>query len=336
MKVCVIGCGSIAKVHGECIAKIKENVICAAADIMYNRAVSFTDIYGGRPYTDWRKMVYEIHPDTVHICTPHNLHAQIACELLKLNIHVFCEKPPVINEAQYFELNEVYEDAKKKGIRFAVCFQNRFNPETEYVRKLLNEGKFGDIIGVRGIVTWHRDEEYYKCGIWRGNAEEAGGGALSNQGIHTLDLMQYFINDKAEEINAMMNNFHLADKVDVEDTLCAYISYSKSARACFYVTTGYAVDSEPIIELICDNGSMRIEGNKVRASYNGKCDVIKCFTNKPGFGKSYWGAGHEVAIRTFYERVRESKPYTLDYENVKETIKLMLDIYKKANKNGGF
>ncbi len=328
MKICVIGCGSIAEVHGKCITAVSSNVIAGAADIIFDRAFVFTRKYGGRAYTNWLEMVYELQPDVVHICTPHYTHEEIASKLLNIGINVFCEKPPVTNYEQFEHLTDTYKIARKKNTRMAVCFQNRLNPETEFVKEQIEKGELGKVIGARGFVTWKRTEDYYNDGKWRGIKKEAGGGALINQGIHTLDLINYFIDSKAVLADAMMDNFHLKGKVDVEDTLCAYIEYENGAKAIFYVTTSYVTDSAPIIEIICEKAAVFIMGNKVIIRHDNAEEQTKFFSHKTGFGKSYWGAGHENAISTFYDCITNDRKFILDYENTYDILKIMLDIYK--------
>lgn len=125
----------------------------------------------------------------MHICTPHYLHVPMAVYGLTHGVHVFMEKPPVISGEQLAQLEEAVAGSDR---RLGLCFQNRYNPSVQEVKKLLASGEAGRIRGARGLVTWSRGREYYTESGWRGSLATEGGGALINQSVHTLDLLAYF------------------------------------------------------------------------------------------------------------------------------------------------
>ena len=132
------------------------------------------------------------HPDIVHVCTPHHLHAPMAIECLRRGVHVLLEKPVATTVA---DGEAVVRAAEASTATVGVCFQNRFNPTVRAIRDLLDAGTLGDLLGGRAAVTWFRDESYYEARPWRGRWAESGGGVLINQAIHTLDLLQWFLGD---------------------------------------------------------------------------------------------------------------------------------------------
>lgn len=373
MKIGLIGCGSIAQVHAQCISSLGEACqLTAVADCERERAERMGAGFGAVSYQDWRELLDREPLDVLHICTPHHLHTPMAEEALRRGISVFLEKPPAITWEQFDRLRAAADAARGKA-RLAVCFQNRLHPKVQYVRTLLQKGTLGKVMGLRGFVTWNRGGAYYSDSPWRGRLETEGGGALINQGIHTLDLMQYLVGGSAVSVDASCENFHLKDQIEVEDTLTAYIRYPE-VRAILYVTTAYTADVPPLIEVQCERGCVRMEGDEVRiwreelrevqeagkesekepgdAQGQGKdherdqkkatevesgkdreqeagVDEVR-FPERKGFGKSCWGSDHMEAIGGFYESIRNSTPYLLDFERVEETVKLMLRIYGSA------
>lgn len=210
-----------------------------------------------------------------------------------------------------------------------VCFQNRFNPSVAAVKERLENGEFGRILGARGLVTWCRKERYYTESGWRGTVEKEGGGALINQSIHTLDLIQYLIGKTPLTMEASTSNHHLKGIIEVEDTMEAYISYGEE-KACFYATTGYVADVPPMIELECEKARVRIEELKVTiAGSDGETKTID-YSGREHLGKSYWGAGHMDCIHSFYESVEQGKPFSVGLEQIKDTVWLMLKAYETA------
>lgn len=324
MKTAIVGCGGIARVHAECLREYKENSLAAFADIKKERADSFAAEYGGRAFASLEEMLEQEEIDILHICTPHYLHVPMAVYALNRGIHVFMEKPPVITAEQYKELLEVSSN-KKLGI----CFQNRYNPSIIEVKKLLASGAAGKIKGARGIVTWSRSGPYYSESGWRGSLATEGGGALINQSVHTLDLLAYLIGTPVS-VDAIMTNHHLKGVIEVEDMMEAYIRFKEDATACFYATTAYCTDAPPLIELCCENMTIRIEDLDVNC-YLKDGEVKKlAVQHKEGLGKSYWGAGHRDCIRDFYESIEENRPFAMELEYMEETILLLLGTYESA------
>ncbi len=76
-------------------------------------------------------------------------------------------------------------------IKMNLCLQNRLNNTSIHMKKLVESGDYGRIIGMKGLVAWHRPREYYDHKPWRGQMDLSGGGVMINQSIHTLDIMQW-------------------------------------------------------------------------------------------------------------------------------------------------
>ncbi len=324
MKAGIVGCGSIAKVHAECVHSFKNHNLTAFADTKADRADSFARKYGGNAYTSLEEMLEKEELDVLHICTPHYLHVPMAVYALERGFHVFMEKPPVISKEQLKELQET-----KSNKRLGICFQNRYNPSIIQVKKLLASGDAGSLMGARGIVTWSRSGEYYTESGWRGSLAMEGGGALINQSIHTLDLMAYLLGTPLS-VEATMANHHLKGIIEVEDMMEAYLQFEGGRTACFYATTAYCADMPPLIELSCENMTIRIEDLEVNCYYkDGK--IIKLpLEHKDTLGKSYWGSGHRDCIADFYDSLEKERPFALELTGVLETVLLMLGTYESA------
>ena len=325
MKVGIVGCGGIASVHCKSLSNIDSVTLAGFCDIKKDRALAFSKEYGGKVYETIDEML-EGDMDVIHICTPHYLHVPMALAALKAEKHVFMEKPPVMTRKELEQLERANE-LKKTYLGF--CFQNRYNPSVLAIKKLLKEKTFGKILGVRGIVTWARHKEYYSESDWRGQLKYEGGGALINQSIHTLDLMDYFIQDEIHKVDAVMTNHHLKGRIEVEDTMSIYLEY-KNTIGSFYATNSYAVSTPPLIELECENGRIRMEELEVTCYHkDGRVESLD-IEKKQGYGKSYWGVGHQDCIADFYHCMEVKKTFQQDLDGVRNCIHLMLDAYDSA------
>ncbi len=337
VRVGVIGCGNIGRVHAMILNEIKQARLCALADIRLHQAEEYSARFtkgSAAVYENMEDMLENGDLDAVHICTPHYCHVPMAVEALRRGLNVFMEKPSAISRDQFLELLNVSKESRG---RLGICFQNRYNETTRKVNELLKEGKPGRILGARAFVTWHRDAPYYTESGWRGKLATEGGGALMNQSIHALDLLLYWLG-KPVRTEASMSNHHLKGIVEVEDTLEAYLAFSEGQEpvsASFYATTAYAADVPVLLELACENGFVRLEGNSVwYQPADSKGSVWWQAPKAAVPGKAYWGSGHEACIRDFYDCMETGKAYPNDLASVENTFNTMMDIYESARSEG--
>ena len=198
------------------------------------------------------------------------------------------------------------------------------------LRDILASGKAGKVMGARAFVTWHREAPYYTESGWRGSLKTEGGGALINQSVHTLDLLGQFLG-RADRVEAVMANHHLKGVIEVEDMMEAYIQFG-DASALFYATTAHCADSPVLVELVCENVTIRMEEQEVTLTWadgTKEHHSLAAPTTAAG-GKAYWGASHGLCIEDFYRCVREGKPFRNDIPGIKDTAELMLSVYQSA------
>lgn len=326
LRSAIVGCGGIAQVHAQALARQETARLAAFADIRPERAQALAEKFGGTAYESLDELLSQEAVDVLHICTPHVLHVPMAQAAAARGIAVFTEKPPAISWAQWREFQAL------PG-RVGVCFQNRFNPSVAYAHEVLESGKLGPLLGARAFVTWRRDAPYYTGSGWRGSLATEGGGALINQAIHTLDLMAQFMGP-ARSVEASMGNHHLAGVIEVEDTLEAYIGFEKGS-AVFYATTAHVADAPILLELVCGKGALRIEGEEVTITRADGSKERRDFAQANTLGgKAYWGSSHGRCIGEFYRCVLSGERFVNDIDGVRETVELMLRIYEKARAKG--
>lgn len=343
IRVALVGCGSIASVHVWALAQLEQIELVATVDIIPERAAALAAAYEkalaehqervGKEvktekelhpvcYTSLTEMLQKEKPAAVHICTPHYLHVPMAIECMKQGVAVFSEKPPAITREQLMQLKKVTEET---GINIGFCFQNRYNRTMEELREMVAKGDLGQVIGARGFVTWRRDEDYYES-PWKGRIETEGGGALMNQSIHTLDLLLEFLG-KPQKVEASLNNHHLQGKVEVEDTVEAWMEFADEKRACLYASTAYAGNAPVFLEYQLEKGTITVLDHCLLVSEEGKdMYTIDC-REKAGIGKDYWGNGHLKCITDYYQCMCAGKKFRNNLQGVVNTVETVLDIY---------
>ena len=325
-RVGVVGCGGIAQVHGAVLQELPGVELAACADIRPERAQAFAETFGGVPYPSLEDMLEKEGLNCLHICTPHYLHTPIAKLAAERGIHVFTEKPPVMNRAQW----EEFQALEQAPVRVGVCFQNRYNQSVHLLKEVLASGEAGKVLGARAFVTWHREAPYYTESGWRGSLETEGGGVLINQSIHTLDLLVQFLG-RAKGVEATMANHHLKGVIEVEDTLEAYLDF-EGAHALFYATTAHCADSPVLVELTCENVTLRMEEQEVALSWkDGTKEHFSLAQPKSSAtGKAYWGASHGLCIGDFYHCLETGERFINDIPGIRDTAELLLATYQSA------
>ena len=211
MRSAIVGCGSIAGVHAAVLTKSVYTQLTACADIRPERAQAMADACHIAAYGSLDELLDRERPDVLHICTPHHLHVPMALLALSRGVNVLMEKPPAISPESFEAL---LKEAGKSGLHTGVCFQNRYNPQVQYIRRALQGGQAGRVLGARAFVTWSRDDQYYTGSGWRGQWDTEGGGVLMNQSIHTMDLLVYLLGIPVS-VEASMHNRHLPGVIQV-------------------------------------------------------------------------------------------------------------------------
>ena len=145
--------------------------------------------------SDWRAVVNRADIDVVDICTPNNVHAEIAIEAARAGKHIICEKPlaRTIGEAK-----AMTEAANAAGIIHMVAFNYRRTPAVALAKKYIDEGRIGSILNFRGtyLQDWSADPDGPLS--WRFQKSIAGSGTVGDIGTHVVDLAHYLVGPIAE------------------------------------------------------------------------------------------------------------------------------------------
>ena len=161
--------------------------------------------------------------DIVAIGSPSGLHAEQGIAAARRGLHVLSEKPLDITTRRADELIDACAAA---GVKLGVFFQDRLRPAVARIKRMLDDGELGKPVMIAGRVRWYRPPEYYSGSKWRGTWTLDGGGALMNQAIHTVDLVQWLFGPVARVSAAVATRVH---EIEVEDTAAAVLEFTSGA-----------------------------------------------------------------------------------------------------------
>ena len=324
-KVALVGCGTIAPNHLRAIKSLPGIEVVALCDTNLEKAEQRKNEYelNCKLYSDFDEMLENEELDSIHVATPHYLHAPMTIKALKKNINVFLEKPMCIS---CDEINDIIKAEEESCAKVCVCFQNRFNPSTVLAERIAMED--GGVKSAFGSVFWYRDEKYYTNSGWRGKYATEGGGVMINQAIHTLDLLCYYLGTP-KSVAATVSNHHLKDIIEVEDSAEGIIYFENGKKANFYTTTSFEGRDATILYLVTEKkrriqiqySAVYVDGEKVDDP-----SLVSDF-----IGKECYGNGHMYLIAKYYEALKNNTEMPVTLESAQYALRVLLASYRSNN-----
>jgi UDP-N-acetyl-2-amino-2-deoxyglucuronate dehydrogenase len=267
--------------------------------------------------------------NTVAVVTPSGMHFEHSLDILtNYRKNLIVEKPTFMKPSH---LNEAYSTAKQFGLQIFPVFQNRHNLAVQRVRQGLLSNELGKIRTASVRVRWCRQQRYYDLAPWRGTFA-MDGGCLTNQGVHHVDLMRYFGGPVAR-VNAIMRT-QGAD-IEVEDTMVGTALFHSGAVGCLEVTTAARpIDYEASLSLVCENGLAQIGGIAVNELQVYTPEPAACAANSEDFSGNVYGHGHEQLYREIAAFFASDAPFSVPFEDARDTIKLLNAFYVSDEQRG--
>ncbi|MFJ6452936.1 Gfo/Idh/MocA family protein [Paenarthrobacter sp. NPDC091669] len=267
LNVAIAGCGSIGRTHAASVGELPELRVTALVDEIMESADAlalYIEEHGAaRPATfgSLAEAFAGADVDLVIIATPSGLHIQQALEVLDAGKHVLIEKPLDVNLDRADEILAAAKAAEETGLVASVISQHRFDPASIIVDEARRTGRFGRLTSAIASVSWYRSQGYYDSGAWRGTWAMDGGGAVMNQGVHTVDLLLWFLG-RPVEISAKTALLAHTD-VEVEDTAVATVTFESGALAVLHATTAAYPGLTVRLQVMGSKGSAVIDNDNL-------------------------------------------------------------------------
>jgi len=339
IKIALIGCGGMGTGHLRGYRNIPDAEIVAVCDIVPGRAESKKDLVPESTafYTDYKEVLEIPGLDAVDICTPNYLHSVIAVEALNRGLHVFTEKPDAVNVEEVLKMKAAAEANDRV---LMVMRNNRYNPESRYLKQFIEDGKMGEIYA--GRCGWQRRRGIPGKGGWFTTKEKSGGGPLIDLGVHMIDLSIWLMgnpkpvavsgctyckfanSDITDSTESRFGDKNAEGVYNVEDLAMGFIRFENGA--CLQIEFSWAsnVEQEKLF--------VELRGTKAGASWPN----LKIFTEEYGStvdlkpniapGRNH----HEANLAHFVDVLLErAKPDFVPQQGV-DMIKILRAIYESA------
>jgi len=230
MRVGILGGGGISDTHARAARAIDGVQVVAVHGANREKATALAQAAGAAAFDDFDAFLAQ-PMDIVAIGSPSGLHAEQAIAAVRRGIHVLVEKPLDTTTAK---IDALIAEADRARVKVGVFFQERLTPELIELKASLDAGALGDPVFISGHVKWYRPPEYYGASRWRGTWKLDGGGALMNQGIHTVDVLLWLFGPVKSVMGRTANRLH---QVEVEDTATALLEFESGAFGTIEATT---------------------------------------------------------------------------------------------------
>ncbi|GEM_PF-4007757 len=317
----IIGCGTAAKVHIHHLEEHPDVKIVATCDPLLPTDHLFLNLNVPH-YQDYQQLLKDQKIDAVSIISPHNEHYAQAIACAEKNIHVLCEKPLALNYDQAAEIVDTFE---KRNLTLTAMLPRRFFNNTLALEEELNKETFGKIKNINYILQVNKDQSYYTG--WRGKKYVAGGGVLMCQALHDLDRLTYLFGE-AKIINAELQTTR--KYIDVEDIAKVQLVFPNNIPCTIQADTISKDTWLGKILIETEKGNIILNSEYTESWPLSNPPEPNNDTYHPTIKPRYYGPCHGLIINDFLNAIRENKEPKVSGKSTLPTLKLLFDIYKKA------
>ncbi|SIN65542.1 Gfo/Idh/MocA family protein [Algoriphagus halophilus] len=325
----IVGTGSIAVKHAQAIEELKGAELVALFNPNSSSANAAKELFSAPIYTELNEFLGLPNLDIVCICTPSGIHLEPGLAAARAGKHVMVEKPIEITLPR---ADQLIAACKEGGVQLAVIFQNRFAEDFIKLKKAVVNGVFGRLLVGNAYVNWFRDDAYYATSKWKGTLKADGGGALINQGIHTIDLLLDLMGDVAHVYAQVQTTLY---PIEGEDLGMGLVQFKNGALGNVTSATTLYPGYPERVEIFGTKGSAILEGGKIIA-WNIKGEEASEIKGDAvsGSGSSDPNAiGYQLHLQQwelFLKDIKNNSTPTVDGKTARKSVELIRAMYQSS------
>jgi len=330
VKVGILGGGNISDTHARAALGIPGVEIAAVCGANRQKAERLAQAYGGVVYDDIERFLEHRPLDIVAIGSPSGLHADQAIAAIGRGLHVLSEKPLDVTTVK---VDSVIAAADRGGVKVGVFFQDRLKPDIAAMKSTIASGRLGKPIFAGGHVRWYRPPEYYGTSRWRGTYALDGGGALMNQAIHTVDVLQWLFGPVAQVGARTATRLH---PIEVEDTAAAVLEFESGALGIIEATTSSYPGYARRIDVSGSEGTLILDGDRLVATdLRGAADHPATLPAEPppenaASATVSDSVPHQRIFEDFIRAIRNDTVPVCDAREARPSVAIIEAIYRSA------
>jgi UDP-N-acetyl-2-amino-2-deoxyglucuronate dehydrogenase len=329
----IIGAGLIADFHARAVMSLPNAKLTGICGSNSEKVRQLAQKYNVRAFSNEKEMLRSGEVEIVTIATPSGAHMEPAIEAARHGVHVLCEKPLDISLDRIDRMIKAHIQA---GTSLGGIFNFRFNDPVSHLKKAIDGGRFGTITYAAVHVPWWRNEAYYS-NSWHGTLALDGGGALMNQSIHMIDLLQYMM---GPVISLQGYSATLGHQIEVEDTAAAVLHFKNKALGVIYGSTASYPGQFRRLEITGTKGTVILVENSFTVwQFSDQTErdkeILSSFSQVEGGGGVSDPAAipfepHARNISSFINSVDTGLPFEVDGTEARKAVEIVLAIYASA------
>jgi len=325
----LIGAGNISQTHARAAAAIPGVFVAAVHGANGAKARELAASYGAAAYDRLDAFLDHKPMDMVVIGSPSGVHAAQGVAAARRCLHVLVEKPIDVTTER---ADELIAAAEGSGVRLGVLFQDRLKPGIVRLKQLVESGGLGRVLSVSARVPWYRPPDYYRLSRWRGTAALDGGGALMNQGIHTVDLLLWVLGDVTR---VQARTATLLHEIESEDTALALLEFASGATGVLEASTATYPGYPRRVEITGTEGTVVLEHDRLvaadlrtpRPELLGDGGDANASASSPVVSDA---SGHQRLIEDFRRAIETGSRPACDGHEGRRSVELIEAIYRSA------
>jgi len=326
----LIGGGNITDTHARACRAVSGVAIAAIYGTNAEKVARLSREHNAKPHHDFEAFLSHRPMDLVILGSPSGLHASHGIAAAKSGLHVLTEKPIEISTARADALIEAAEQSK---VKLGVIFQDRMKPDIRRLKEWIDRGVLGKPILVDARVKWYRPAEYYGDSKWRGTLALDGGGALINQGVHTVDLLLWLLGDVVRVEARTATALH---QIEADDTVVSVLEFANGALGTLLATTAAYPGYPRRVEITGSQGTVVLDGDRIVAA-DLRTPEPKVLQESAGEGdRSASSAavtdirGHQAVLEDFLHAIESNATPACDGPEGRRSIALIEAIYRAS------
>lgn len=331
----IVGTGMIAGFHAQAIADLPNGQLHSVYSRQEQTANKFASEHHCQAFWDLNKFLSDPRLDVVTICTPSGCHLEPAVAAAGHGKHVLCEKPMEVTLERIDQMIHVHQQA---GTKLGGIFNSRYKDVNQLFKQTVESGRLGRITYGAGYVPWWRTQQYYDQGLWRGTMRYDGGGALMNQGTHTVDMVQWLMGPvkRVTAFTGLLGH----ENLEVEDMVSASLEFESGAIGVLLASTTMYPGLPARVEVAGTAGAVITESDHLKVFKFDKpqdkdSNLIEQFSAPASSGgasdpRDISSENHRRNFACFLEALDKGIDPELDGTEARKAVEIVLAVYKSA------
>ena len=338
----IVGAGMIAAIHRDAIAGMANATLSAIMDRGSGKGEELAPGLDRTGADDIEAFVRREDIDIVTVASPSGAHLDAILAAAAAGKHCIVEKPLEITVER---IDRAIAAHARAGTRLGGIFNTRYTETAQLLERAVAARRFGRLTFASACGPWWREQAYYDDSAWKGTWALDGGGALMNQGIHSVDLLQWLVGKPVVSVSGRVATL-AHERIEVEDTGAASIEFAGGALGTIACTTSMWPGHHRTITLAGTDGTAVLaDANLLTWRFreeSAEDDAIRArYLALPGAGlgasdpaAGLDADGHRAAFEEFVTALDAGVAPPVDGHEARKAVAIIRAIYESSERDG--